>query len=226
MQSTRKIILKQGKDQSLKRFHPWIFSGAIKRIETGIVEGDLISLWSNDGEFLGMGHYQIGSIAVRMVTFQEQEIGYDFWKEKIEKAWLLRRYLGFDSSEHTNVFRLVHAEGDGLPGLVIDFYHGTAVLQIHSVGFFYIRDLLIRALHEVLGNRLKAVYDKSEKSLPYKAAVNPSDGLVSGAVEGNEVLEHGLKFHVDWENGQKTGFFSISARTGCYFNTIVKTGTC
>lgn len=202
-----KITLKSGKDQSLKRFHPWVFSGAIKKIYGEVSEGDLVSVYSNKDEFLGTGHYQIGSIAVRMVSFDGTVPDYDFWKGKIQKAWNFRQNIGFGINADTNVFRLIHAEGDGLPGLIVDYYNGTAVLQMHSVGMFMIRDLLVKALCEVLGNRLKAIYDKSEKTLPFKADIQPKDELVFGRPETDLVTEHSLNFKVDWESGQKTGFF-------------------
>ena len=203
-----KIILKSGKDQSVKRFHPWVFSGAIKKTYGALGEGDLVEVFSNQDEFLGVGHYQIGSIAIRIVSFEKVDPDYDFWKSKIEKAWYFRKNLGFDNNPETNVFRLIHAEGDGMPGLIVDFYNGTAVMQMHSVGMFIIREELVKALKEVLDNKLKAVYDKSAKTLPFKADINPEDGFLFGdGNASNEVLEYGLKFKVDWEEGQKTGFF-------------------
>ncbi len=202
-----KIVLKSGKDQSLKRFHPWVFSGAIKKMYGQVSEGDLVAVFSNKDEFLGIGHYQVGSIAVRIISFTETELKSDFWKNKIEKAWNYRQSLGFGNDAETNVFRIIHAEGDGLPGLIVDFYNGTAVMQMHSVGMYLMRHELVKALQEILGNKLKAVYDKSEKTLPFKANIQPKDELLFGNPESNEVLEYGLKFKVDWETGQKTGFF-------------------
>lgn len=202
-----KVVLKSGKDQSVKRFHPWVFSGAIKKTYGPLNEGDLVEVYSNKDEFLGLGHYQIGSIAVRIISFEKTDPDYGFWKNKIQKAWDYRKTLGFDKNDETNVFRLVHAEGDGLPGLIIDFYNGTAVMQMHSVGMYLIREDLVKALHEVLGDRLKAVYDKSARTLPDKAAIEPKDGYLFGEKSENEVLEYGLKFKIDWEAGQKTGFF-------------------
>ncbi len=202
-----KIVLKSGKDQSLKRFHPWVFSGAIKKIYGPLNEGDLVVVYSNKDEFLGIGHYQIGSIAVRIVSFEEMVPDYEFWKNKIARAWNLRKSLGFAENEETNVFRIIHAEGDGMPGLIADFYNGTVVLQMHSVGMFLIRKDLVKALQEVLKEKLKAVYDKSSKTLPFKADINPVDEYLFGENHEIEVLENGLKFKVDWEDGQKTGFF-------------------
>ena len=202
-----KIVLKSGKDQSVKRFHPWVFSGAIKKTYGPLNEGDLVAVYSNKDEFLGIGHYQIGSIAIRIITFKDVEIDYNFWKQKIESAWNLRKAEGFTENENTNVFRLVHAEGDEMPGLIIDFYNGTAVMQMHSIGMFLIRDELVKTLQEVLGNKLKAVYDKSAKTLPFKSEIEASDGYLFSGEPEKEVLEYGLKFKVDWLEGQKTGFF-------------------
>lgn len=202
-----KITLKPGKEQSVKRFHPWIFSGAIARIAGKPAEGEWVSVYSSENEFLAAGHYQIGSIAVRVLTFADVEPDENFWKTKIENAWKLRQSLGFDNNTETNVFRLIHGEGDGLPGLIVDFYNGTAVMQSHSVGMFLIRDLLAKILKEVLGDRLKAVYDKSAKTLPFKADISPVDRYILGEPGESEVMEYGLKFRVDWQEGQKTGFF-------------------
>ena len=202
-----KIVLKSGKDQSLRRFHPWVFSGAIKKTYGPLAEGDLVAVYANNDEFLGLGHYQIGSIAVRIVSFKNVDTNYEFWKGKIESAWNLRKSLGFNENKETNVFRLIHAEGDGMPGLIADYYNGTVVMQMHSVGMYLIREELVKALIEVLGEQLKAVYDKSAKTLPFKADIQPEDGYLFGEAGENEVLEYGLKFKVDWEEGQKTGFF-------------------
>ncbi|RIJ45598.1 class I SAM-dependent rRNA methyltransferase [Maribellus luteus] len=202
-----KIVLKSGKDQSLLRFHPWVFSGAIKKIHGSPAEGEPVRIVSNNNEFLGIGHYQIGSIAVRIVSFKEAELDSEFWKGKIESAWNLRKRLGLADDPGTNVFRLLHGEGDGMPGLVVDYYNGTAVLQMHSIGMYLIREELVKALQEVLGDRLKAVYNKSSKTLPFKAEVKSEDGYLWGNESTSEVLEYGLKFKVDWEEGQKTGFF-------------------
>ena len=202
-----KVVLKSGKDQSLKRFHPWVFSGAIKKIYGTVNEGDLVTVYSNKDEFLGIGHYQIGSIAIRIVSFKEVEPDYDFWKSKIASAWNLRESLGYTTSTETNVFRMIHAEGDGMPGLIVDFYNGTAVMQMHSIGMYLIREELVKAMREVMGDKLKAVYNKSAKTLPFKSDIESVDEYLFGESSSNEVLEYGLKFKVDWELGQKTGFF-------------------
>ncbi|WP_319589738.1 class I SAM-dependent rRNA methyltransferase [uncultured Draconibacterium sp.] len=202
-----KVVLKSGKDQSVLRFHPWVFSGAIKKMYGTPAEGDLVKVYSNKDQFLGIGHYQVGSIAIRIVSFDEVEPDYDFWRSKIESAWNLRKMTGFDNNPETNVFRLIHAEGDGMPGLIVDFYNGTAVMQMHSIGMYLIREELVKALQEVLGDKLKAVYNKSEKTLPFKADVKSEDGYLYGSESETEVQEYGLRFKVDWEKGQKTGFF-------------------
>jgi len=203
-----KIILKPGKEQSLLRFHPWVFSGAIKSIQGKPDEGDVVEVISSNGDFLGIGHYQIGSIAVRIISFTPCVVNDDFWNTKIENAWSLRKHLPFFENSGTDVFRLLHGEGDGLPGLVVDYYNGVAVMQAHSVGMFRHRKDIARAMHKVLGDKLIAVYDKSEKTLPFKADISAKDGYVTGsAPESHMVSEYGLKFRVDWEEGQKTGFF-------------------
>ena len=205
--SISKVILRPGKEQSLKRFHTWVFSGAIGKIDKSLNEGDLVAVYSNNNEFLGIGHYQIGSIAIRIITFNNENIDYNFWKNKIESVWNLRKSLGYIDCAETNVYRLVNGEGDGMPGLIIDYYNGTAVMQMHSIGTYLIREDLVTALKEVIGEKVKAVYDKSSKTLPYKADINPEDGYLFGKSGETEVLENGLKFKVDWELGQKTGFF-------------------
>jgi len=202
-----KIVLKSGKDQSLKRFLPWVFSGAIKKMFGDPAEGDLVNVYSNKDEFLGTGHYQVGSIAVRIVSFEDVDPDYDFWRSKVQSAWNLRKKLGFADDPQTNVFRLIHAEGDGMPGLIVDFYNGTAVMQTHSVGMHLMREKLVQAMQEVLGDKLKAVYYKSDKTLPFKAGLENEDGYLVGDHSENEVMEYGLRFKVDWESGQKTGFF-------------------
>lgn len=205
--SYTKIVLKSGKDQSLKRFHPWVFSGAIKKIYGPLNEGDIVAVYSNSDELLGLGHYQIGSIAVRVFAFSDVEINSEFWKSKLEKAYQLRVMLGLTTNIETNAYRLLHAEGDGMPGLVIDYYNGTAVMQMHSVGMYLIREELAGYLKEIMGDSLKAVYDKSEKTLPFKADISPKDGFILGDSEPGVVSEYGNLFKVDWEEGQKTGFF-------------------
>ncbi len=202
-----KVVLKSGKDQSLRRFHPWVFSGAIKKIYGEPAEGDIVSVYDNKDEFLGLGHYQIGSIAIRIVSFTELEINDQFWEEKIRKAYQLRVDQGLVSDETTNAYRLVHAEGDNMPGLIIDMYDDTAVVQMHSVGMYLIKNTIDEILKRIFGDQLNAIYNKSEGTIPYKANVNPENGYTFGKSETRIALENGLKFRVDWEKGQKTGFF-------------------
>lgn len=207
MNQISKVILKPGKDQSLRRFHPWVFSGAIKQITGSVNEGDVVEVTDVDGEFLGFGHYQIGSIAVRILSFQPGTPDLDFWCEKLGAAWQMRKAIGLADSTTTNAFRMVHGEGDNLPGLIIDLYADTAVVQMHSVGMYLQRELIIEALRKVLGNRLIAIFEKSEGTLPFKAGLNPQNGYVWGKSTSHVALENGLLFNVDWEKGQKTGFF-------------------
>ncbi len=201
------IVLKSGKEISLMRKHPWVFSGAIKSISGEVQEGDLVDVLSNHGEFLGMGHCQPGTIAVRMLTFKKEEIDLDFWVRKIEDAVQLRKNGGFIDNPLTNVYRLINAEGDLMPGLVVDFYNGTAILQMHSVGMYLIRDTIVEALKKVLGDKLKCIYDKSEGTLPFKAGIEAKSEYLYGSPGENSVLENGNTFFIDWEEGQKTGFF-------------------
>lgn len=201
------VVLKSGKEQSLQRFHPWIFSGAIHEIIGKVEEGDVVEVVSHKNEFLAMGHCQIGSIAVRIFSFEKAEPDFNFWKGKLDRALDVRKKLGLVDNDQTNVYRLVHGEGDGMPGLIVDFYNGTAVIQAHSAGMFLIRETLAKALQEVMGDRLVAVYDKSEKTVPFKADLEPKDGYLLGESKVFEVQEYGNRFNVDWVEGQKTGFF-------------------
>ena len=202
-----RIVLRSGKDQSLKRYHPWVFSGAIKKIYGEPAEGDVVKIYSNQDEFLGTGHYQEGSIAIRILSFKEEEIGEDFYITRIKDALAARAKLGLPDDKKTNVCRLVNAEGDGLPGFIIDYYNGTAVMQFHSIGMHMHRDLLVKSLQEVLGDRLRAVYDKSASTLPSRYASGYKNEYLSGSSGQTIVKEHGNQFSVDWEKGQKTGFF-------------------
>jgi len=202
-----KIILKPGKDRSVFRYHPWIFSGAIAKTEGKLQEGDLVRVYSSDNQYLATGHYQIGSIAVRILTFEDEEIGYSFWLQRITAAYHMRRAIGLTDRADNDTFRLIHGEGDNLPGLVVDYYAGVAVVQFHSVGMYLERENITRALLETLGNRLTAIYDKSESTLPYKAAIDPHNGYLYGKADHFIAQENGLKFNVDWLEGQKTGFF-------------------
>jgi 23S rRNA (cytosine1962-C5)-methyltransferase len=202
-----RAILKKGKEESLLRFHPWVFSGAIDTIDGAVEEGDVVTAYSSEGQFLGIGHCAIGSIAVRIFSFQEVTPDLNFWRDKLQSAYNLRKRIGLTGKSHTNVYRLVHGEGDGLPGLIIDYYNGTAVFQAHSVGMWIIREMLAEALRMVLGDSLKAIYDKSSKTLPFKASIEPVDGYLFGDKITTEVQEYNNRLLVDWEEGQKTGFF-------------------
>jgi 23S rRNA (cytosine1962-C5)-methyltransferase len=212
-----KVILTSGKDHSLRRFHPWVFSGAIKKISLppeyegdDVKEGDVVEVYSAQNEFLGMGHYQIGSIAIRMFSFKQVVPDFNFWKSKIQTAIDFRKQLNLVNNPATNCYRLCFGEGDGLPGFIIDFYNGTAVFQSHSIGMHLIKDQFVKALQEIMGDTLKAVYDKSEETMPKQASIKAPNGyLWKGNDSPSEtvVLENNHKFYVDWEGGQKTGFF-------------------
>ena len=207
-----KIILKKGRDESLRRFHPWVFSGAIAQIAGHPSEGDIVGVFSHEGEFLAYGHYQVGSIAVRILSFSGEDVlGPDFWVNMIRRALAVRDASGLAGCPQTNCFRLVHGEGDGLPGLIIDWYDGVCVTQAHSVGMFRAKNAICEALKTVFGSDLKAVYDKSSGTAPFKAGLDLVDGYIFKS-EGfsddeQEVLENGNKFLVNWTEGQKTGFF-------------------
>lgn len=207
-----RIILNKGKEQSLKRFHPWVFSGAVKRIEGGDpAEGDVVEVYSSGGEYLGCGHYQIGSITVRILSFNKETIDSDFWYRAIKGAYDARCTLGLVGSDNTTAYRLVHGEGDFLPGLIIDIYGNTAVLQAHSAGMFLSKDAIAEALKRVYGSALEAIYDKSEGTAPFKAGLPLKDGYIyrkeGAGTDAQAVLENGNKFLVNWVEGQKTGFF-------------------
>ncbi|NDW19205.1 class I SAM-dependent rRNA methyltransferase [Dysgonomonas sp. 216] len=203
----KKIILKPKKEESLKRFHPWIFSGAVARKDEGIEEGEVVNVYTADNEFIAVGHYQIGSIEVRVLSFEPIKIDADFWRKKLTVAFDLRQSIGL-VNEANNTYRLVHGEGDNLPGLIIDVYAHTAVIQSHSVGMHESRNDICKALQEVLEGRVRNIYYKSETTLPYKANLGAENDYLIGGVEDNNVaLENGLKFKADWLKGQKTGFF-------------------
>ena len=203
----KKVYLKAGKEESLKRFHPWVFSGAIARIEGEPEEGEIVDVYTSKKEFIACGHFQIGSIAVRVLTFRREEINLDFWKHRLEVALDLRRSLNLVDNPENNTYRLVHGEGDNLPGLIIDVYGQTAVMQAHSAGMHVYRMEIAEALSEVMGDIVQHIYYKSETTLPFKADLGPENGFIKGGSPENVALENGLKFHVDWLKGQKTGFF-------------------
>ncbi|MBK5203108.1 MAG: class I SAM-dependent rRNA methyltransferase [Prolixibacteraceae bacterium] len=204
------VVLNKGREQSIKRFHPWIFSGAIKSVEGTPKEGEIVRVVSNHGEFLALGHYQVGSITIRIVSFDDVQIDHEFWKEQISKAIEVRKSLGLFYSDETNVFRLVHGEGDSLPGLIIDFYNGTAVIQSHSIGMYQLRNEFAEILHELLEEKLEAVYFKSNKSLSGRGSIAELENGFYGTDHSQSpviVKEYGNKFNVDFIEGQKTGFF-------------------
>lgn len=211
------ITLKKGKEGSLLRFHPWIFSGAIMKMDDGIAEGDTVRVLSSEGGFLAVGHYQIGSIAVRVLSFDDITIDAGFWRNRLERAYEVRKAIGVIrkpsessvriSSSVNTTYRLVHGEGDNLPGLVVDIYGDTAVMQAHSVGMHANRKEIASALVDVMGASLQAIYYKSETTLPFKANLGQENGFIYGTTDNNIAIENGLKFHIDWLKGQKTGFF-------------------
>ena len=219
-----KVFLKHGRDESLRRFHPWVFSGAVAQVQGNPAEGDIVGVYSAEGQFLASGHWQVGSIAVRILSFDADPTAPDFWVNSIARALEVRKAVGLYSTgdapasgpddagaSQTTCFRLVHGEGDGLPGLIIDWYDGVCVMQAHSVGMFRAKMQICEALRTVFGDRLKAVYDKSSGTAPFKAGLDLVDGYLwraeGFAASEAVVYENGRKFLVNWEEGQKTGFF-------------------
>ena len=202
-----KIILKSGKERSLLNFHPWLFSGAVHKTEGEIKEGDVVEIYSDKKEYLATGHYHDGSIKVRIFSFTQVTPDYNFWKSKIQNAFDLRKQLGFVDNPDTNVYRLVNAEGDGMPGLIIDIYNETAVIQTHTIGMHNIKNELVKALQEIYGSKLKAIYDKSSETMNKHSEQVFKNGYLFGENSGNEVIENRNRFLVNWEEGQKTGFF-------------------
>jgi len=201
------ITLKPGKEQSVQRFHPWVFSGAIKAVSGEIQEGEVVNVLDNHGNYLATGHSQIGAIAVRIFSFSKVVPDQAFWTQKIRNALDLRKEAGLTDCEQTDAYRLIYAEGDGIPGLIVDMYNGTAIMQIHTVGMYLIKETLCEALKSILGSKLKAIYNKSEGAMPFKAEVQPENGFLWGKTTNKTALENGLLFNVDYEKGQKTGFF-------------------
>ena len=208
MSSYRDIVLRPKKEDSLRRFHPWVFSGAIARKPDDVKEGEVVRVLSSDGTFLGVGHYQIGSIAVRILSFVDELIDADFYRKRLAEAYNMRTAIGLVRPDN-NTFRLVHGEGDHLPGLIIDMYGNTAVVQAHSIGMHEDRKLIVEALQQVVpATVLQNIFYKSEGTLPFKADIDPHDEYLFGGGNADTVaLENGLKFHIDWLRGQKTGFF-------------------
>lgn len=206
--SYKKVFLKPGKEESLKRFHPWVFSGAIARVEGEPEEGEVVDVYTSKKEFIACGHFQIGSIAVRVLSFCQEPIDHAFWVRRLQVAKDLRCALGVLGNPQNNTYRLVHGEGDNLPGLIIDVYDHTAVMQAHSAGMHLDRMAVAEALEEVMGDVIQHIYYKSETTLPFKADLLATEnGFLKGGSPENVAMENGLKFHVDWLKGQKTGFF-------------------
>lgn len=201
------IRLKRGKEESLKRYHPWIFSGAIASMSGQPAEGEIVEVTDSEGRYLATGHYQIGSITVRALSFERRPIDRDFWYSRLHEAWLMRRAIGVSGRPDNDIYRLVHGEGDRLPGLIIDVYGHTAVMQAHSVGMHLMREEIAGALREATDGEVENVYYKSETTLPYKAGLEQENGFLIGGDKGNVATEYGLRFHIDWLRGQKTGFF-------------------
>lgn len=207
MDKYKKVYLRKGKEQSLDRFHPWVFSGAIAHVDDGVDEGEVVNVFSSDGRFIAVGHYQIGSISVRVLSFDDCDIDSEFWSASLKGALEMRIALGLADRSAGDTYRLVHGEGDFLPGLVIDVYGKTAVMQAHSVGMHMMRNDIARELMAVMGGRIDNIYYKSETTLPFKAELGQEDGFICGGSADNVAVENGLKFYVDWLKGQKTGFF-------------------
>lgn len=205
----RNIYLKKGKEESLKRFHPWVFSGAIHRIDgkEDIEEGEVVRILTFQGDFIAIGHYQIGSIMVRILSFNDVRIDHNFWESRIQSALSVRIAIGVADNPQNDTYRLIHGEGDNLPGLIVDCYGKTAVMQAHSVGMHVHRQEISQAIVKVLGDRIGHVYYKSDTTLPFKAELGQENGFIYGNSNDNIGIENGLKFHVDWLKGQKTGFF-------------------
>ncbi len=203
----KNIYLKRGKEESLKRFHPWVFSGAIHHADEGIEEGDIVRVLTTNGEFIAVGHFQVGSIAVRVLSFTDEVIDDRFWQRRLETAFDVRKAIGVAQNACNNTYRLVHGEGDNLPGLIIDCYGQTAVMQAHSVGMHVCREEVCKALIHVMGDTIHHVFYKSETTLPFKAGLGQENYFIYGGSTDNIAIENGLKFHVDWLKGQKTGFF-------------------
>ena len=202
-----KIILKSGKEQSVRRFHPWIFSGAIKKMYGNPEEGDLVDVYDNKDTFLATGHYAPSSIAVRILAFEQIAFDVSFLRDKIERAIRFRKSICIPDDSLINVYRLIHGEGDGLPGLIVDYYNGVAVMQMHSVGFYRIRNEIASILVDLMQDQIIAVYDKSEGTIPHMSGITTQNKFLIGSSEPVIVTENGYRFKIDWTTGQKTGFF-------------------
>lgn len=204
-----KVILRKGKEESLARRHPWLFSGAIDRIEGETEEGDVVDIYTSRGDFAARGHIQIGSITVRILTFDKDEaIDQTWWNARVGDAFRVRKSLGLADSTATTCYRLIHGEGDNLPGLVVDIYGTVAVVQCHSVGMYLSREMIAEAIRATYGEHIGAIYDKSSQTVPFNAGLDAQDGYLWGSREAESpVMENGKRFLVNWEHGQKTGFF-------------------
>jgi len=207
MAEPTKIVLKSGKEVSLLRLHPWVFSGAIKKMYGNPEEGDLVDVYDNHDVFLGTGHYAPSSIAVRIISFERINPDINYFRQKIEKAITYRKSIGIIGDSQKNVYRLIHGEGDGLPGLIVDYYNGVAVMQMHSIGFYKIRKEIAAILADLLKDEIVAVYDKSEGTIPHMSGVTGTNEFLFGNSGPATVTENGYKFKIDWTTGQKTGFF-------------------
>src|SRR5664280_290923 len=207
MQERIKIVLKSGKEQSLRRFHPWVFSGAIKKMYGNPSEGDLVDVYDNKDTYLAVGHWAPSSIAVRVLSFEQVTPDISFCREKIKKAIIYRKAIGLIDNPEINVFRLIHGEGDGLPGLIVDYYNGVAIMQMHSIGFYRLRTEIASILADLLKDTITAVYDKSEGTIPHMSGIAATNGFLIGKSDPVIVIENGYKFKIDWTTGQKTGFF-------------------
>jgi 23S rRNA (cytosine1962-C5)-methyltransferase len=201
----KKLLLKRGKEESLLRFHPWVFSGAIQQADKGLTEGEVVRVLTNNGDFIAIGHYQAGSIAVRVLSFRDVPIDDAFWHSRLKSALEMRRSIGIADNPDNNTYRLVHGEGDHLPGLIIDVYGPTAVMQAHSVGMHNSRIQIAEQLMDVMEGRIENIYYKSETTLPFMDDME--NGFLYGGSDNNTAVENGLMFYVDWLRGQKTGFF-------------------
>ena len=203
----KSVYLKKGKEESLLRFHPWIFSGAIDRYDGEIDDGEKVCVYTSAGKLAAMGHYQKGTIAVRVLSFHVFQVSDGFWQEKIRSAYEMRKAVGIAGNPNNNTYRLVHGEGDGMPGLIIDCYGQTAVMQAHSLGMHNDRAEIAQALVDVMGGQIRNVFYKSETTLPFLKEKGQENGFLFGGDENDVAMENGLRFHVDWLHGQKTGFF-------------------
>jgi len=204
---TKNVYLKRGKEESLERFHPWVFSGAIERADDGIEDGDTVNVLKNNGDFIAVGHFQRGTIMVRVLSFKDEPIDEDFFARRLRSALEMRVALGIADNERNNTYRLIHGEGDNLPGLVVDCYGETAVMQAHSMGMHASRQVIARALVAAMGNRIAHIYYKSDTTLPFRTLPEQENGFIVGGSDNNVATENGLKFRIDWMKGQKTGFF-------------------